>query len=118
MREDPLIFLSSPKLQGRGKVLNRNIHQRVFEWALRRQKTWLFKKTLNERMWKMEGIFAEGKNQHGLRRARYRGRAKVQIQAYIIASIQNLKRLAAFILWLMSEIFKNRNFFETADLKI
>lgn len=106
------------KRQGRGKVLNRNIHQRVFEWALRRQKTWLFKKTLNERMWKMEGIFAEGKNQHGLRRARYRGRAKVQIQAYIIASIQNLKRLAAFILWLMSEIFKNRNFFETADLKI
>ena len=41
----------------------------------------------------IEGLFAEAKDLHGIRRARYRGRAKVQIQAYIVASIQNLKRL-------------------------
>ena len=48
-----------------------------------------------ERMWKVEGMFAEGKTFHGLSRARYRGKWKVQVQAYIIASVQNLKRLMA-----------------------
>ena len=43
----------------------------------------------------MEGIFAEAKSHHGLRRARYRGRWKVQIQVYMISTVQNLKRLAA-----------------------
>ena len=47
-------------------------------------------------MWKAEGIFAEGKTFHGLSRARYRGTWKVQIQVYVIASVQNLKRLLAF----------------------
>ena len=46
-------------------------------------------------MWKMEGIFAEAKSHHGMRRARYRGRAKMQIQIYMISTVQNLKRLAA-----------------------
>lgn len=38
-------------------------------------------------------IFAEGKENHGLGRARYRGRSKVQIQAYMIALVQNIKRM-------------------------
>ena len=46
-----------------------------------------------ERQWKMEGIFAEAKDNHGLDRARHRGRAKVQIQAYMIAVVQNIKRM-------------------------
>jgi len=46
-----------------------------------------------ERMWKSEGIFAEAKQYHGLSRAKYRGRPKVQIQAYLSAIVQNLKRL-------------------------
>lgn len=56
-----------------------------------------FKKKLWQRMWKMEGIFAEAKNNHGLRRARYRGRWKVQVQVYIISTVQNLKRLAGSV---------------------
>ena len=47
----------------------------------------------SERMWKCEGLFAEAKQNHGLARAKYRGRGKVQIQAYLIAIVQNLKRL-------------------------
>jgi transposase len=43
-----------------------------------------------------EHIFAEGKNQHGLARARRRGRERVQDQATLIAVAQNLKRLVAF----------------------
>ena len=55
----------------------------------------------SERMWKMEGLFAEAKQNHGLSRARYRGRSKVQIQAYLSAIVQNLKRLvAALSFWL------------------
>ena len=41
----------------------------------------------------MEGVFAEAKDNHGLDRARYRGRAKMQIQAYMIAIVQNIKRM-------------------------
>ena len=47
----------------------------------------------SERMWKCEGLFAESKQNHCLARAKYRGRSKVQIQAYLIAIVQNLKRL-------------------------
>lgn len=46
-----------------------------------------------ERSWKIEGIFAEAKENHGLDRARYRGRAKMQIQAYMTAIVQNVKRM-------------------------
>ena len=47
----------------------------------------------SQRMWKCEGIFAEAKQFHGLARAKYRSRPKVQIQAYLSAIVQNLKRL-------------------------
>jgi transposase len=43
-----------------------------------------------------EHLFAEGKNEHGLRRARRRGRERVEDQANLIAVVQNLKRLVAF----------------------
>src|SRR4051812_47692989 len=52
-----------------------------------------FRKKISERMWKIEGLFAEAKQNHCLARANYRGRPKVQIQAYLIAIVQNLKRL-------------------------
>gem|GEM_PF-3912526 len=49
-------------------------------------------------MWKMEGIFAEAKSHHGMRKARYRGRSKLQTQVYIISTVQNLKRMALIFL--------------------
>ena len=55
--------------------------------------TAFFKLKLKERMWKIEGLFAEAKQLHGLRRAKYRCREKVQIQVYMTAFVQNLKRL-------------------------
>ena len=57
-----------------------------------------FGEKLAERMWKVEGLFAEAKQRHNLSRAKYRGRAKVQIQAYLTAMVQNLKRLVAALL--------------------
>lgn len=41
-----------------------------------------------------EHIFAEGKNEHGLGRARRRGLARLQVQMGLVAVVQNLKRLA------------------------
>jgi hypothetical protein len=55
----------------------------------------------------MEGIFAEGKNHHGLRRAKYRGLSKVQAQVYMISTVQNLKRLAGALLFLFRTILAN-----------
>ena len=49
-----------------------------------------FGEKLSERMWKSEGLFAEAKQNHNLARAKYRGRAKVQIQAYLSGIAQNL----------------------------
>ena len=44
-----------------------------------------------------EHIFAEAKQNHGMDRARYRGLDPLQEQLYLIASIQNLKRLVSFM---------------------
>ena len=61
-----------------------------------------FRQKMSERMWKSEGLFAEAKQNHGLTRARYRARQKVQIQAYLSATAQNLKRLVfLFYSWLI-----------------
>lgn len=72
-----------------------------------KEKTDDFKSRMRERMWKVEGLFAEGKGNHGLKRAKYRGRAKMQIQAYIIACVQNLKRLAGRPLVTIFEFISN-----------
>ena len=57
----------------------------------------------SERMWKCEGLFAGSKQYHCLARAKYRGRSKVQIQAYLCAIVQNLKRLLfPLYCWLLS----------------
>lgn len=43
----------------------------------------------------IEGIFAEAKERHGLRRAWRRGLSKMRIQCLLIAAVLNFKRLAA-----------------------
>jgi len=77
-------------------------YQRVIDKAAKLETTDEFMKMRGERQWKMEGIFAEGKAYHGLGHARYRGRSKMQIQAYMIAFVQNVKRLVSLTPWLKS----------------
>jgi transposase len=77
----------------RAKHIEVSVHHPALEETAMREKTRTFHITRGERQWKMEGIFAEAKDNHGLDRARYRGRAKVQIQAYMIAVVQNIKRM-------------------------
>ena len=74
--------------------LCRNEHNVAIERVRRRQSGPVFKQRMVERSWKIEGLFAEAKERHGLRRAKYRGLEKTQIQAFGIGITQNLKRLA------------------------
>jgi len=71
----------------------RSHNQSFFEIEQQRMKAPEFIERMKERMWKVEGINAEAKNLHTLKRVKYRGLSKVQIQAYMTGAVQNLKRL-------------------------
>ena len=87
----------------------RSLDQDLFEEVQARMRDPVFRQKLSERMCKSEGLFAEAKQNHGLSRARYRGRAKVQIQAYLSAAALNLKRLvAALCFWLLARWSRRR----------
>ena len=75
----------------------RGKNQQFFKTEQKRMQEKEFQEALRERMWKIEGINAEAKNYHGLKRARYRGLRKVQIQANMVGTVQNLKRLISFL---------------------
>jgi hypothetical protein len=81
----------------------RSLDQDLFEEVQAKMRDPTFKQIRKERMWKIEGLFAEAKQNHNLSRAKYRGQPKVQIQALLSASAQNVKRLVAlFYCWLLS----------------
>lgn len=61
-------------------------------------KTAGFKRVYRRRSPVIEGIFAEAKDNHGLRRAWRRGLMKMRIQCLIIAAVMNFKRLATAML--------------------
>jgi transposase len=90
----------------RPRYINRSNYQQTFDRVRKRMKSKLFKTRMIERAWKIEGIFGEAKTNHGMRRARYRGLSKMQIQLYMISTVQNIKRILghfvrAFIVFLM-----------------
>lgn len=88
----------------------RSLDQDLFEDVQARMRDPTFRQKMSERMWKSEGLFAEAKQNHGLSRARYRGRPKVQIQAYLSAIAQNLKRLVfLFYCWLIALLSHRRS---------
>jgi transposase len=83
----------------------RSLDQELFDQVQAQMTEPEFRTTVAERMWKCEGLFAEGKQQHGLARAKYRGRPKVQIQAYLTAMAQNIKRLVLLLYhWLLARL--------------
>ena len=85
------------------RLVKRSLDQDLFEEVLAYMQESTFIERASERMWKCEGLFAESKQYHCLARAKYRGRSKVQIQAYLCAIVQNLKRLLfPFYYWLLA----------------
>jgi len=81
--------------KNRARFVYRSPHQDEIDRIKKRQGTAHFKKKLAERRWKIEGLFGEAKENHCLRRAKYRSLTKVQIQLYLTAIVQNLKRLVS-----------------------
>jgi len=67
--------------------------QETLEWAEAYLTSHPGRQTWAQRRVMAEWVVAEAKGFHGLRRALYRGLAKFKIQALLIASVQNLKRL-------------------------
>ena len=101
--------LRETRLPGRYKKRTRFVYrspdQDEIDRIKQRQKTRYFKKKLAERRWKIEGLFGEAKERHCLRRARYRSLVKVQIQLYLTAIVQNLKRLVSRLLDFLRHLF-------------
>jgi len=92
--------------KNRARFVYRSLHQSHIDRIRRRQSTRHFKSKLTERAWKVEGLFGEAKDNHCLRRTKYRGLANVQIQFYLTALSKNLKRVAAMKLSLLNFALK------------
>lgn len=90
-----------PKNSENVRIVTRSIYHKLFETVKQLMVTQEFREKLTERMWKMEGLISEAKNQHCLSRAKYKGLMKTQIQAYMAASVLNMKRLVAFFIFLL-----------------
>lgn len=87
------------------KHIEVSIYHEALERTAKREATEEFRRMRGERQWKMEGTFAEAKENHCLNRARYRGLSKMQIQSYMIGLVLNLKRLAAFSAHPIADIY-------------
>jgi len=79
-------------MQHRARFVYRSPHQDEIDKIRKRQITPTFKKRLIERKWKVEGLFGEAKENHCLRRVKYRGLDKAHIQCFMIALAQHVKR--------------------------
>jgi len=70
-----------------------------------------FRKLYRSRAPVIEGIFAEAKLWHGLRRAWRRGLSKMRVQCFLIAAVLNLKRLTAVFYLLYTPQHRHKNCF-------
>ena len=77
---------------GNPRTVTRLFDQRLVEEAKARLDSPVGKELIRQRKIRIEGIFALGKEIHGLRRTRLMGRWKVQIQLWLTATVINLKR--------------------------
>jgi Transposase DDE domain len=97
-RGDPVIYTASPlktkcTTSDRGRSIQRSISERYLETVRSYHATEAYQKAIRKRQVWVEPLFAEAKEWHGLRRFRLRGLEKVNGEALLIASGQNLKRL-------------------------
>jgi hypothetical protein len=79
-----------------GRTLRRSLDEVYFDQVRTYQGTELYKKALRKRRVWVEPLFAEGKEWHGMSRFRLRGLRKVNVEALLVATGQNIKRLLTF----------------------
>ncbi|MDP9312989.1 MAG: IS1182 family transposase [Chloroflexota bacterium] len=83
----------------RGRMVKRGFDESYLERVRAYQATEAYKKALCKRQVWVEPLFGEAKQWHGLDRFRLRRLAKVNIEAVITATGQNLKRLLSWQGW-------------------
>jgi transposase len=74
-----------------GRSIKRHVRQADIDQMRRETRSWYARADLNRRKHLMEGSFADGANNHGLKRARWRGLKRMAIQDYFIAAVQNIR---------------------------
>jgi Transposase DDE domain len=79
-----------------GRQILRHFDEEYVERVKAYRGTFLYEKVLRKRRVWVEPLFAEAKDWHGMRRFRLRRLEKVNIEALLIASGQNVKRLLTF----------------------
>jgi hypothetical protein len=78
-----------------GRQLLRHLEERYVDRVKGYRGTFAYEKALRKRRVWVEPLFGEAKDWHGMRRFRLRRLKKVNIEALLIASGQNVKRLVA-----------------------
>jgi transposase len=81
--------------QSAGRTLKRHERQEILESLRLQAQSRSSKKDIQTRQHFMERSFAHG-TRFGLKRARWRGQWRVQIQDYLIAAVQNIQLLIAY----------------------
>jgi hypothetical protein len=79
-----------------GRTVKRHQHHQRIQAAREQSHSRAARQDRKRRRYLMEGSFADGANNHGLKRARWRGLANQQTQDYLIASCQNIRTLIRF----------------------
>lgn len=82
----------SPKSDAR--VIRRHVWEDAKDVTVRFMKTFQGRQIYKRRKETIERSFADSKNIHGLRYARFRGLRKVQEQCLLTAAVQNMKKIA------------------------
>ena len=78
-----------------GRQVLRHLDERYVDRVKSYRDTFAYEKALRKRRVWVEPLFGEAKDWHGLRRFRLRRLEKVNVEALLIASGQNIKRLVA-----------------------
>lgn len=100
---DPTHCQSCPRLndctqsQNHKKVVTRHVMQASVDRANERRLSDWGRKIYKRRCETVERSFADAKQHHNHRYARFRGADKVQMQCYLAASAQNIKKIALLI---------------------
>jgi len=76
-----------------GRQIDRNLDSEYTNWADGCLGSDTRRRLMTRRRAKAEGSFADAANNHGFKRARWRGIVKMRIQNLMIAAIQNLRKL-------------------------
>jgi len=67
--------------------------------AVRQSASTPYGRRAQSQRWKIERLYAEAKNEHGLRRAHGRGLTRLDQQIKLTAAVQNLRRLMSYRPW-------------------